>query len=410
MNPANPAGPVNATETGNTLFGGQDLRELASAFGTPLYIYDAEIIRRQMASAREVLDDLDARFFFAVKANGNPHLLAIMREGGFGADLVSEGELAASRRAGMSGKDLLLNGNGKDRAVRDAFLAAQGTFVSLDTPDELALWEHAPVRRLLRINPDIIAGGHPLISTGGKRHKFGVPPERIAEIAGHLDGLHVHIGSQISSPAPFAEAYAQIIDLTGRFGFPFLDIGGGWAVEYDRESPGLDPRLFRERVYPVLKRFSGTLLVELGRWVIAPAGVLLSRVIRIKSGERNFVVADAGMNDLIRPALYDAIHSVRVIPGAGEAPRMPSHPGAAFPCDVVGPLCETGDVLARDRDPGPCQAGDLLVIGDTGAYGFSMASQYNGRLRPAEVLIDRGTARLIRRRESVADLFSTIPD
>ena len=408
MKPADP-GNASSHDRGTT-FGGQDLRELATAFGTPLYIYDAEIIRRRMTSAREVLAGLDARFFFAVKANGNPHLLSIMREGGFGADLVSQGELAAAHRAGMAGENLLLNGNGKDQGVRDAFLAAQGQFVSLDTPDELPLWERAPVRRLLRINPDIMAGGHPLISTGGKHHKFGVPPDRIAEIAGHLVGLHVHIGSQISNPAPFAAAYAQIIDLTERFGFPFLDIGGGWAVEYDRESPGLDPRLFRERIHPVLKRFSGTLLVELGRWVIAPAGLLLSRIIRIKSGERHFVVADAGMNDLIRPALYDAVHSIRVIPGSGEAPPSESSPAAPVRCDVVGPLCETGDVLAHDRNLGPCGPGDLLVIGDTGAYGYSMASQYNGIPRPAEVLIDRGTVRLIRRRESVADLFLTIPD
>lgn len=397
------------TETATT-FGGHDLAELARAFGTPLYLYDAEILRRQIASAREVLDGLNVQCFFAVKANGNPHLLSIIREGGFGADIVSEGELAAARRAGMTGSQLLLNGNGKGLAIRDAFLAAQGQFVSLDTPDELSLWEGASVRRLLRINPDIVAGGHPLISTGGKNHKFGVPPDRISEIAKHLDGLHVHIGSQISDPDPFVAAYTKIIDLSERFGFSFLDIGGGWAIDYGEDSPGIDSKAFRERIFPVLQRFSGTLLVELGRWVIAQAGALLTRVMRVKNGNRRFVVADAGMNDLIRPTLYDAHHHIRLIAGGNEkTPGEPEFPGTGL-CDVVGPLCETGDVLAHNRNLGPCRPGDLLLIGDTGAYGFSMASQYNGMPRPAEVLIDRGTVRLIRRRESIDDLFLTVPD
>lgn len=385
-------------------FGNHEVRELAEIFGTPLYIYDAEIIRRQIAIAREVMAGLDAAFFFAVKANGNPHLLSIMHECGFGADIVSEGELAAARRAGIPGSNMLLNGNGKDLSIRDAFLAGQGAVVSLDNPDELSLWQDAPVRKLLRINPDIVAGGHPLISTGGKNHKFGVPPERIAEIAAQLDGLHVHIGSQIADPEPFVEAYSRIIELSEKYKFPVLDIGGGWGIDYGPGHPGLDPQAFRQKVFPILQRFPGSLLVELGRWVIAPAGVLLSRVVRIKGGGRQFVVANAGMNALMRPALYDAHHRIEVVSDHDHPPS------AETVCDVVGPLCETGDLLGHDRSLPPCHPGDLLLIGETGAYGYSMANQYNGMPRPAEILIDRGSVRLIRRRETIDDLFRTIPD
>ncbi|MBF0500603.1 MAG: diaminopimelate decarboxylase [Candidatus Riflebacteria bacterium] len=373
-----------------------DFANLASEFGTPLYVYDATEVRRRIHLARAVFEGLDAHIFFAVKANTNPALLSLIKMEGVGADVVGPGELEAAVRAQI--RDLLLNGNGKTPAIAGAFVDAGGSYVSMDTPDELSLWHDFPVKRLLRVNPNIVAGGHKHIATGGNVHKFGVAPERIPEAIGYLDGLHVHIGSQILDPEPFREAYTAGVNLAQSYKLKLLDIGGGWGIRYGHDERDLDLDEFRERVVlPVLRPFDGTLLVELGRWIIASAGSLLLQVISVKKSGKTFVVVDAGMNALIRPALYDAWHDVEPI-----RPR-----GPRCLCDVVGPVCETGDVLAHDRELALPDPGDILRIANTGAYGFSMASNYNGTMRPAEVLVDGANTTLIRRRETLDDFFAT---
>ncbi|MFZ2960434.1 MAG: diaminopimelate decarboxylase [Candidatus Ozemobacteraceae bacterium] len=375
-----------------------DYARCAAEFGTPLYVYDAVEIRRRIRLAREVFADLDVRLFYAAKANNNPHLLAVMRQEGVGADVVSTGELASAGRAGVS--ELLLNGNGKTPALARAFIEARGSFVSLDNPAELRLWRDAPMKRLLRINPDVVAGGHRFIATGGRAHKFGVSADRIPEILGHLDGLHVHIGSQILESEPFLEAYTIAVRLANLYKFRLLDIGGGWGIRYEPSEQDLDLEKFRRQVViPVLKPFNGTLLVELGRWIVAAAGSLLVQVIDIKQTEKTFVVVDAGMNALIRPMLYDAWHKIESL----------SPKNRSVVCDIVGPLCETGDILAHDRELTVPDPGDILRVSNAGAYGYSMANTYNGMPRPAEVLVDGDRITLIRRRETIDDLFAGCP-
>jgi len=371
-----------------------DFQKLANEFGTPLYVYDAEKIRKKIKKAKTVFEGLDAEIVFALKANNNPALLKIMAEEEIGADVVSRGELLASKMAGM--KRILWNGNGKtDEDIR--YFVNQGLdIVCIDSLQELPLWDGVNVIKLLRVNPDVDARTHPHISTGLRAHKFGVPIEKVSEVADRIDGIHLHIGSQITDVEPFFDAYSKALDCAKQYGFKYIDLGGGWGIDY--EGRELDIESLQKGISEIFAGFDGKLIAELGRFIIGPAGYLVTKVVSVKPSEKIFIVTDAGMNALIRPVLYDAHHRIQVLASTKKT----------VTADVVGPLCESGDILARGRKLEVPIPGTAIVLENAGAYGFSMANNYNGMPFPAEVLVDGEEVKLIRRRQSIEELFTNV--
>ncbi|WP_292596602.1 diaminopimelate decarboxylase [Mesotoga sp. UBA6090] len=371
-----------------------DFQKLANEFGTPLYVYDAQKIRKRIAKAKKVFEGLDAEIVFALKANNNPSLLKIMAEEEIGADVVSRGELLASKMAGM--KRILWNGNGKTHEDIVHFTNQGLDIVCVDSLQELPLWDGIDVIKLLRVNPDVDAKTHPHISTGLRAHKFGVPIENVEAVADRVDGLHLHIGSQITDVEPFLDAYSKALECAKKFGFKYIDLGGGWGIDYEGEE--LDIEKLQKGIGNLFSDFEGKLIAELGRYIIGPAGYLVTTVVSVKPSEKIFVVTDAGMNALIRPVLYDAHHRIQVLSGTGKS----------VTADVVGPLCESGDILARSRKIELPIPGTAIVFENAGAYGFSMANNYNGMPLPAEVLVDGDSVKLIRRRQSIEELFTNV--
>ncbi|MFA6977603.1 MAG: diaminopimelate decarboxylase [Mesotoga sp.] len=371
-----------------------DFQKLANEFGTPLYVYDAQKIRKRIAKAKKVFEGLDAEIVFALKANNNPSLLKIMAEQEIGADVVSRGELLASKMAGM--KRILWNGNGKTHEDIVHFTNQGLDIVCVDSLQELPLWDGVDVKKLLRVNPDVDARTHPHISTGLRAHKFGVPIEKVEGVADRIDGLHLHIGSQITDVEPFLDAYSKALECAKEFGFKYIDLGGGWGIDYEGEE--LDIEKLQKGIAKLFSDFEGKLISELGRYIIGPAGYLVTTVVSVKPSEKIFVVTDAGMNALIRPVLYDAHHRIQVLSGTSKS----------VTADVVGPLCESGDILARSRKIEVPIPGTAIVFENAGAYGFSMANNYNGMPLPAEVLVDGDSVKLIRRRQSIEELFTNV--
>lgn len=371
-----------------------DFQKLANEFGTPLYVYDAEKIRKRIKKAKTVFEGLDAEIVFALKANNNPALLRIMAEEEIGADVVSRGELLASKMAGM--KRILWNGNGKTHEDITHFVNQGLDIVSIDSFQELPLWDGVNVIKLLRVNPDVDARTHPHISTGLRAHKFGVPIEKVLEVADRIDGIHLHIGSQITDVEPFFDAYSKALECSKQFGFKYIDLGGGWGIDY--EGRELNIERLQKGISEIFAGFDGKLIAELGRFVIGPAGYLVTKVVSVKPSEKIFIVTDAGMNDLIRPVLYDAHHRIQVLSSTKKT----------VTADVVGPLCESGDILARGRKLEVPIPGTAIVFENAGAYGFSMANNYNGMPFPAEVLVDGEEVKIIRRRQSIEELFTNV--
>lgn len=392
------------------------LPQLAAVYGTPLYVYSRRTLIESWRRFADPLAGTAHRVHYAVKANGTLALLQTLARLGAGFDIVSAGELARVLRAGGDPKNVVFSGVGKRRdELHSALDAGIGCF-NVESEAELlrlnevalACKQTAPVA--LRINPDVRAHTHPYIATGHGGAKFGIelqraeaPALQAARLPGiRLIGLACHIGSQISEIAPFREAGRRLADLADRLraagiGLRHLDLGGGFAVRY-RDEPQLDVNALLDEWRALAEARGLALHLEPGRAIVAAAGVLLTRVEYVKThSRRRFVVADAGMTELLRPALYDAWHDIRAVePIAGAS---------AEPCDVVGPVCETADFLGRERRL-VVRAGDLLAVMDCGAYGSSMASNYNARPRAAEVLVDGTHATLIRRRETLDDLMA----
>jgi diaminopimelate decarboxylase len=396
---------------------GVDLEEAARRFGTPLYLYSAAAIRASYERYDRAFAAMRHRICYALKANSTGALLRLLQGLGAGADIVSGGELQAALRAGFAPDRIVFSGVGKtDEELAAGLDAGIGEF-NAESEDEvrrlstLAVARGRVARVTLRVNPDIDPRSHPYISTGLRENKFGVDireaPAILARLrslpAVEVSGLQSHIGSQITDLSPLAEAARELAELSRRLigeGFPLrtIDIGGGLGVDY-QGGAGLGPEALAERVLPELRGLPLTLLLEPGRSLVAPAGVLLTRVLFLKRNRgKTFVIVDAGMNDLLRPSLYQAFHRIEPVRETRAAPVR---------VDVVGPVCETGDFLARDRELALPDAGALLAVRDAGAYGFSMASNYNLRPRPAEALVEDGAARLVRRRETFEDLVRT---
>ena len=392
------------------------LAHLAETYGTPLYVYSAGALTAAYRALEGALAGVPHRICYAVKANPNLAVLRHFARLGAGFDIVSGGELARVLAAGADPGRVVFSGVGKSRTEMRAALEAGIHCFNIESEAEMArldgvageLGRVAPVS--LRVNPDVDAKTHPYISTGLKQNKFGIPIEeaprlyRLAAGLAHVRivGLDCHIGSQLTELAPMADAADRVLALADRLaedGMPLahIDLGGGLGIRYRDETPP-DAAAYGALLAGRMRGRRETLLVEPGRYLVGNAGVLLTRVEYLKRGaERSFLVVDAAMNDLMRPALYDAWHAIEVADPQPE--RVP------VLCDVVGPVCETADFLGRERLLAAAE-GDVLAILSAGAYGMSMSSTYNSRPRAAEVMVTGNEIHLIRERDSIASLMA----
>lgn len=383
------------------------LRRLAGAHGTPLYVVSAAALRRRVGAVRSAFPD--AEVCYAAKANANPHLLALLRAEGAHVDTVSAGEVRSAERAGFGADEIVYTGVfPPDDEL--AAVARRGIRVNVNSEADLErLADLGPAGEAgLRVNPLVGAGHHAHVVTGGPGAKFGVPLDRAArayargrELGLAMTGLHMHIGSGIREPEPIWEgvdALAGLVDELRAAGHPveLVDVGGGWGVPYRPGEAGIDLEALAGGVRVRLPD-GVRLAVEPGRYLAAPSAVLLTRVTAV---QLPFVGVDAGMHTLLRPALYDAYHHVTSL-AERDGPGRTAH--------VVGPICETADVLARDRTLPDPRRGDLLVVHTAGAYGHVMASRYNARPLPGEVMVDGEEERVVRRPESLEDLFRQVP-
>ena len=390
---------------------GVALPELADAHGTPAYVYSDAAIAARMAALRAAFGE-SAHVCYAVKSYSNLTVLQRLAELGCGFDLVSGGELARLRAAGVATSGAVFAGVAKEDWEIEAALDAGILFVNVESAHELAPLAAAAARRgeparvAIRLNPDVDAGTHEYISTGRAVDKFGIPLVEAGAVVDaiaadpHLElvGYHVHLGSLIAEPGPFVAAFDRVAAWMDEAavrscGVRYYDLGGGFGVGTDR----LDVAALAGELVPRLEARGLTAVLEPGRFLVAEAGLLLTRVIATKDrGGRRFVLVDAAMNDLIRPALYGAEHPIVPVRASGAQSRC---------VDVVGPVCESGDFLARDRELVPCQRGDLLAVLLAGAYGASMSSHYNSRRRAVELLVRGAGARVVRRRDRFEDLW-----
>ena len=393
------------------------LEDLAQRFGTPCYVYSRAIIESNFSRFASALAGRSALVAYSVKANSNLAVLALMARLGAGFDIVSGGELARVLAAGGDPRKVVFSGVGKTESEIEQALGAKVLCLNLESEAELErvdavaarLGVRAPVA--FRVNPDVDAKTHPYISTGLKQSKFGVAygdAERLYRDAARrrnveLIGIGCHIGSMMTDAAPYAAAAGRIGALVGRLEgagirLSHIDVGGGIGIRYRDESPAPVAEFVRGAL-AALGRRQETLVVAPGRAIVGEAGLLLTRIEYVKPGEsKNFVVVDAAMNDLIRPALYDAWHEVRQV-------RETESDAVAGVYDIVGPICESADFLARDRKLA-ARPGGLLAVMSAGAYGMVMSSNYNTRPRPAEVMVSGASASLIRERETVNQLFA----
>lgn len=394
------------------------ISSLAEKFGTPLYVYSTAAIRERVQSFRTAFRHTGHTICYSVKANSNLSLLRLLAKLGCGFDVVSGGELERVLRAAPgSVKKVVFSGVGKTSAELNAALKAGILLFNVESASELEAVARcaAKLKRTaqiaLRVNPDVPADTHPYISTGLQKHKFGVPLVDARSLYSHaakskflrVAGVSVHIGSQITDSAPFLTAMQRVAELVRQLradghNIRFVDAGGGLGIDYCgsqdfRESVGS----YAAAIAPSLRDLKVRLLVEPGRSIVGPAGVLLTRVVyRKTNGDKKFVIVDAAMNDLIRPSLYQAEH--QIVPVEFNDAKRES-------VDIVGPICESGDFLARDRELPVVGEGALLAILDTGAYGMALASNYNSRSRAAEVLVSGKAVKEIRKRETISDLL-----
>lgn len=400
---------------GSLAMSGIPLADIADQVGTPVFVYDAGTIRRRYAGLDAAFGALPHRICYAVKANSNLAILRMLARLGAGADIVSGGEMLRALAAGFTPDSIVFSGVGKtDDELLGAIMAGVGhinveSLAELKRVASLTDVHDQPVTLGIRINPDVTADTHPYISTGKGGLKFGVPRDQFAEALRIIDEvprlrlgcIAMHLGSQLLQSGPYAAGTERLLALLAEaraagHAPDVLDLGGGLGIRYNDEVP-LEPI---DWIAPLLEMMAGsgcTIQVAPGRYLVGSAGVMLTRVIYGKhSGGRDIAIVDAGMNDLVRPALYKAWHEI-----------VPVRPSVAAPIrlDVVGPVCETGDFLAMDREMAPVHEGDLLAVLGAGAYGFAMSSNYNSRARAAEVLVEEGRWAVVRPRERLAEMF-----
>jgi diaminopimelate decarboxylase len=405
-------------KAGALLLGGVPLPGVAARVGTPVFCYNAEAIRSRYRFLDGALAEIPHRICFAVKANSNLAVLRILQELGAGADIVSVGEMHRALAAGLPPDRIVFSGVGKTTDELTAAVQAGVGHLNVESREELELIgqiaaaEDKSVHVGIRVNPDVTTDTHPYISTGKSGIKFGLPTDQVVPAAEYvlrhprleLTSLAMHLGSQIVDVEPFLQGISRLTELVDRVRnagvstLRVLDIGGGLGIRYAEERT-LDPAEFARAVSSRLKPTGMTVYLEPGRFLVGSAGVLLTRVLyRKHSGGKSFVVVDAGMNDLVRPSHYQAYHEIVELEERGRP---------AGRADVVGPVCETGDFLALDRMLPGVESGDVLAVLGAGAYGFVMASNYNSRPRPPEVIVDGERWWVARPREALEDLFRT---
>jgi len=397
--------------------GERRVADLVAEFGTPLYVYDAGVIEAAYRRIEAAFDGVDLLLAYSVKANSNLEILRRLMTLGAGADIVSRGELHRCLAAGFSPIDMVFAGVGKTEVEMEAALEAGILAFNVESAEELEvlgqvaelLGKPAPVA--LRVNPDVVADTpHEYTRTGHGATKFGIPVDCVLDLyrraADHpmleIRGIDVHIGSQILEPEPYVTALDQVLDLAAQvraegIDLDFIDLGGGYGVGYEGED-GMSVEDLAAIVVPKVAETGLRLILEPGRFIVGEAGILVTEVLYVKrSGPKIFVITDGGMTELIRPSHYQGFHRIE--------PVIVHETSKQEVVDVVGPICETGDFLARDRVLQLPAHGDLLAVFTAGAYGFVMASNYNSRRKPAEIVVDRAEVTLARRRESLDDLL-----
>jgi diaminopimelate decarboxylase len=394
---------------------GVPLSLIAREAGTPAFVYSSRAIRQQYTKLSDALKGIDARLHYSVKANSSIAILSLLREMGAGLDIVSGGELYRALQAGFAGADIVFSGVGKTEREIEEALDAKVLLFNVESEQELHVIQSVAKRRgltapvALRVNPEVLVDTpHPYTRTGEKGMKFGIPFDEalsVAKVAATLPnvtllGLDMHVGSQISQFAPYEVGLQRLLHLRreierdARVKLTYLDIGGGLAVTYDAER-AVDVEYFGKVIGALVGGSDLKIILEPGRFLVGNAGVLLTRVLyRKRSGGKEFIITDAGMTDLLRPSHYNAFHRIEAV--------QPS--GRTTVADVVGPICESGDFLALDRQIDDAQPGDLLAVQSAGAYGYVMSSNYNSRPRSPEVLVDGDRFAVVTRRESYADL------
>ena len=389
------------------------LADVAARFGTPLYVYSQAQIESNLRTLDEAFAAVPHLICYSLKANSNLAIGRLVAGMGAGADIVSGGELFKALKMGIDPRQIVYASVGKTAAeIEDALRAGILMFnvesrAELEAVDAVAARVGVQAPIALRINPDIDPQTHPYITTGMTKYKFGIPAEEALELYHHARalphvvarGIQMHIGSQLVSTRPIVEAATKVAALAHRLkrdgiALDYLNIGGGLGIRYKDETPE-GPAALARHIVPLVRETGCTLILEPGRFIVGNAGALLARVLYVKRNPvKTFVIVDAAMNDLIRPSLYDAYHPILNVKQVPETEKV----------DVVGPVCESGDFFARDREVARFEAGDLMSIQCAGAYGFAMSSNYNCRPRAAEVLVAGVGFRLVRRRESYADL------
>ena len=409
------------TAAGELVCDGVSLEAIASAIGTPVYVYSARAIREQYDALDHALSPVPHRIHYSMKANANLAVLRVLRERGAGVDIVSGGELYRALHAGFSADSIVFSGVGKsEQELREALEAGILLFnveslFELEQLNDVArdMGRKAPVA--LRVNPEVhVNTPHHYTRTGERGNKFGIPYDEAMAAARRalampnvaLRGLDMHIGSQVFELEPYRDGLVRLLELyeqmraIGANDIKYLDIGGGFAVAYEDEQP-MDLEALAGALLPKIERTGLSLITEPGRFIIGNAGVLLARVMhRKKAGGKEYIITDAGMNDLVRPSHYDAYHAVEAVqPREGRSV-----------VDVVGPVCESGDFFALDREVENVESGDLVVVRTTGAYGYVMSFNYNARPRVAEVLVDGDRFAVVTRRERYEDLVRLEPE
>lgn len=396
---------------------GVPLADLAAAVGTPLHVYSGAMIDARYRALEAALSGVPHYLHYAIKANATLAVVHRLRALGARADVNSAGELELALRAGFAPANIVVTGVGKTPAELERAIGIGVGAINVESPGELyriaalAAAQRVVARVAVRINPDVEAGSHPFMATGHRATKFGMSADEAMplarEIGGnpslHLVGLHAHIGSQITQVEPFARAADILVALARalageRIRLEHLDLGGGLGIPYAPDQEVVPVDVYAAPLVAAAQAAGLTLLVEPGRWIVGPAGVLVTRVVDRKPRPDDgwFVVVDAGMTDLLRPALYAAWHDIEPV-----APR----PGYPIRADIVGPVCETSDTLGRDRSLTPVEVGDLIAVRDTGAYGAVMASNYNLRPTAAAVMVEGGRWQVVRRRQTVDDML-----
>ena len=388
------------------------LDAISRQYGTPTYVYSQTALEASYRTLDEALAGIQHLICYSLKANSNLAVAKVLADAGAGADVVSGGELYRAMKVGIPAGKIVFAGVGKTLQEIEDGLRYGILMFNVESEPELdaieqtaaAMNKVAPIA--LRVNPDIDPHTHPYIATGMRKYKFGISTDQVAALyeraakSPYLDpiGIQMHVGSQLVDLQPVVDGATKMYELARRLGTPlrYFDVGGGLGICYCEEEPQ-KPDVIARAVGPLARELGCTLVLEPGRFLVGNAGVLLTRVLYIKdNGLKKFAIVDAGMNDLIRPSLYEAYHAIVPVQARNGVETI----------DVVGPICESGDFFAHDREMPKVAAGDLLAIKSAGAYGFSMASNYNTRPRPAEVLVSGHSYRLVRKRETYEDLVS----